>query len=80
MDGIVRGRRRWAVPVEYVSFQGKELEEVARGDGMVRLDIVSCGFTLIAVAVYGWRHLDLDDWRGHSDGRLDSFGRLLFPG
>jgi len=31
----------------------------ARPDLMVALLIV------IAVAVYGWRHPDLDDWRGH---------------
>ena len=31
----------------------------ARADLMVALLIV------IAVAVYGWRHPDLDDWRGH---------------
>ena len=31
----------------------------ARPDLMVALLIV------IAVGVYGWRHPDLDDWRGH---------------
>ena len=31
----------------------------ARPDLMVALLIV------IAMAVYGWRHPDLDDWRGH---------------
>ena len=31
----------------------------ARPDLMVALLIA------IAVAVYGWRHPDLDDWRGH---------------
>jgi len=31
----------------------------ARPDLMVLLLIV------IAVGVYGWRHPDLDDWRGH---------------
>ena len=31
----------------------------ARPDLMVALLIV------IAVGVYGWRHHDLDDWRGH---------------
>ena len=31
----------------------------ARPDLMVALLIV------VAVAVYGWRHPDLDDWRGH---------------
>jgi len=31
----------------------------ARPDLMVALLI------MIAVAVYGWRHPDLDDWRGH---------------
>jgi hypothetical protein len=31
----------------------------ARPDLMVALLIV------VAVGVYGWRHPDLDDWRGH---------------
>ena len=30
-----------------------------------RADLMVALLTVIAVAVYGWRHPDLDDWRGH---------------
>jgi hypothetical protein len=30
-----------------------------------RPDLMAALLIVIAVGVYGWRHPDLDDWRGH---------------
>ena len=61
--------RRWLGGAILRGMRGKVLAGVAIAGvvGMywARPDLMVALLIVIAVAVYGWRHPDLDDWRGH---------------
>ena len=61
--------RRWAGGGILEDMGGKVLVGVAVaavvGLYWARPDLMVALLIVMAVAVYGWRHPDLDDWRGH---------------